>query len=123
MPRKKITDKNLHLRNLNGHKKIHLREAEKLHCCLRGIRIYSEQIGDWIRGDDIINAVKVAAVAMPEVLPDSLQAIEWELSKVVEEAALVLKDAAEAIELCHSLRAGNATLCKLIKLRQEALAS
>lgn len=121
MPRKKLTDKNLHLRNLNGHKKIHLREAEELHCCLRGIRIYSENIGNWIKGDDLINSIKVSAVANPEALPSSLQAIEWELSQVVKEASEVLKNAGEAVELCHALRGGNATLVKLLKERKKAL--
>lgn len=122
MPRKKISDKNLHLRNLNGHKRIHAKEADKLHCRLRGIRIYSENAANWVRGDDLISRIKIAAVVNPQVLADHLQAIEWELSQVVKEAAAVLKDAGEAIELCHSLRGGNETLCKLIKLREEALA-
>ena len=123
MPLKKIADKNLHLRNLNGHKKIHLRDIEKIHCCLRGIRGLAEDAANWIRGDSLINALKLTAALHPESLPSTLQAIEWELSKVVQDASELLKDAGEAMELCHNLRGGNETLCKLLKLREEALSA
>lgn len=114
-------DKNLHLSNLNGHKKTQLREAEQIHCCMRGIRLYADDVAYWIRGDDTINQVKACTVSDPENLPFNLQVIEWELSQVVKETSKILKEAGEAIELCHGLRAGNATLVKLMKEREKAL--
>jgi hypothetical protein len=114
-------DKNLHLSNINGHKKLNLLEVEEIHCCFRGMKLNSETLGHALRIESILESMKQRAVKNPDKLPEDLQVIEWELSQVVQNAAALLKDAGTAIEKCHALRGGNETLVKLIKEREELL--
>jgi hypothetical protein len=110
------------MRNLNGHKRLNLKEIENMACCFRGMQIQSDSLAHRLKGQtDVLKQLIATTLVKPDNLPQWLQAIEWDLGQIVQDAATLLKEAGDAIDKCHSLRGGNETLVRLLKERQQAI--
>ena len=98
--------------NINHHIKMHQNECDELACDLRGLRSNARDVyrgADDILINDYANRIKVQC-GRPEALNSEIQALEWMLQRLVQEAAMALKDAGLALEKCRNIRLGTETV-------------
>jgi hypothetical protein len=115
--------KNLHLKNLNGHVELHVKEWAEVMCNLRGLRHYASDIERYANdllyeGRQVEDNQKMKRTSEFDF---ELQAMEWQLSQIVQSAAKLLSEAGELQAHIHGLRGGNDTLKELQIERAKAL--
>lgn len=101
--------------NIEERKQDQINSLENICCAYRGMKLEAERIAYEIRSVSILENLKEITKQDVTQVPNSLQAIEWELCEVVKTAASLLRDAGEALEELRNIRLGNETLIELEK--------
>lgn len=108
--------------NINAHIEIHKKNVAKMMCELRGIGLTTGPSLERF-GKDVLQTGKQLGPEHPETFPNDLQCLEWELSRIVQEAGQLIQHAGRAQEYVHGLRGGNETTLRIMaeKKRREVL--
>lgn len=107
--------------NIGGLIELNKKDAEE---AMYNARYLGLCLGLDTRGKDILQSMGFIAanVHRPETQEMFYQAMEWQLSQFVKEAAEAIQYASKLQEFLHGARASNNTLCELRKEKKEKAA-
>lgn len=110
------TRKNANAENIAGHCAIHVRQMQQALPNLRGLKFHNLDTHTAALVDYAERCIK--DMAEPDIMNQTMQALEWQLSQVVIEAGKIIQDAGTALEACRDVRLGTATMKRLMDAKK-----